>query len=75
MKIKWNYYKIKWTSFFFTVILLSAGFVFIYFKNKAEPVFPLGETEEAKPSVQGYYTNEDFGKLIEIKTQKWIKQH
>lgn len=67
MKKSCNYYKIKWTAFFITVLVLGIGLTAIYISRpQTEP--PQTENQQTKPPVQnsaGHYTNEAFGNLIE----------
>lgn len=67
MKKTCNYYKIKWTAFFITVLVLGIGLTAIYLSRPQTEV-PQTENEYTKPPMQnsvGHYTNEAFAGLIE----------
>lgn len=67
MKHTWNYYKIKWTSFFITFAILGTGLAIILIMGRQSeepgqeaPLEPLPATPSA-----GHYSNEDFSRLMD----------
>lgn len=67
MKKAWNYYKIKWTSFFVTALILAMGLTTLYLmrpQNEAPSTIP-DEPTELPDNRTGHYSNQAFGKLIE----------
>ncbi len=68
MKNPNRYYKIKWGSFFATVIILGAGVfgAMMLRGGYSSPENPPEQQAEPKPeSNNGHYSNADFGHLIE----------
>lgn len=69
MKKSFSYYKIKWTAFFLTVLVLVLGLSGIYLTRREPAQAPQPQTDQ--PEIHnpvestGYYTNEAFSKLIE----------
>ncbi len=68
MKNSNKYYKIKWGSFFATVLILAAGVLsaMILRTGVSSPETP--PQQQTEPNVEdqnGHYTNADFGHLIE----------
>lgn len=67
MKRSWNYYKVKWTAFFATVLILGLGLTTLYImrpqqeSSMPDPLPPSNSAEENA----GYYSNEAFSQLIE----------
>ena len=68
MKTSNNYYKIKWGSFFATVLILGVGILIAFAirsKNYSEKTPIRQQTEPQPQTASGQYTNADFGRLIE----------
>lgn len=69
MKQAFSYYKIKWTAFFLTVLVLGLGLSGIYLtrSKSASTPEPQEKTEDTvPPGSSGFYTNEAFSSLIEV---------
>ncbi len=68
MKKTFSYYKIKWTAFTITILVLGFGLAAIYLMRR-----PQNTTQEQSPANEnaqeaetaGFYTNEAFSSLIE----------
>ena len=68
MKTSNKYYKIKWSSFFATVLILGIGILgaFAIRSKEYSPKAPIQQPTEPQPqAATGHYTNADFGLLIE----------
>lgn len=68
MKKSWNYYKVKWTAFFITVLVLGLGLTALYMARPQSEETPIKESapSESNPeNITGHYSNETFGNLIE----------
>lgn len=67
MKKKWNYYQIKWTSFFATAFILALGLTALYMARptKEAPKAPPAEQSAPPKQPAGHYSNAAFGTLIE----------
>ena len=65
MKNNWNYRKIKWTSFFVTVAILSISFAIMYVPPLLSPNEQPITKAKQHPVTPGFYSNEEFSKLIE----------
>ncbi len=67
MKKAWNYYKIKWTSFFVTALILAMGLTTLYMmRPQSEAPAPTPDDEVKIPhNPSGHYSNQVFSRLIE----------
>ncbi len=67
MKKSWNYYKIKWTAFFATALILGLGLTILYMARpqRTVPAPQNLEQEHQEQPQKGYYSNTAFSRLIE----------
>lgn len=67
MKKAWNYYKIKWTAFFTTALVLGLGLTALYMARpqKSDPLPHDPISEQESPQQPGHYSNTAFSRLIE----------